>query len=79
MNREWRKHELSRGKGSSHSITLFTPINDVSDLSIHTSAMVMRNEKAVSTLNSKVFKLQVYLLKKTRPFMWWRKHYVVLW
>ncbi len=53
LNREWRKRELSRGEISSHSITLFTPSNDISDLSIHTSPMVMRSEKAISTLNSK--------------------------
>ncbi len=35
LNREWRKRELSRGERSFHSITLFTPSNDVSDLSIH--------------------------------------------
>jgi hypothetical protein len=57
MNREWRKHELSRGKGSYHSITLFTPSNDVSDLNIHTSLMVMKSKKAMSTFNSKVSKL----------------------
>jgi len=44
LNREWKKHELSRGEGSSHSITLFTPSNDVLDLSIHTFLMVMRSE-----------------------------------
>jgi hypothetical protein len=57
LSREWRKRELSRGEKSSHFITLFTPSNDVSDLSIHTFPMVMKNEKAISTLNSKVFKL----------------------
>jgi len=67
LNREWRKCELSRGERNSHSITLFTPSNDISDLSIHTSPMVMRNEKAISMLNSKVSKRLVYLLNKTRP------------
>jgi hypothetical protein len=47
LNREWRMHELSKGKGSSHSITLFTSSNDVSDLSIYTSPMVMRKKKAI--------------------------------
>jgi hypothetical protein len=46
------------------SITLFTPSNDVSNLNIHTSPMVMRSEKAISTFNSKVSKFQVYLLNK---------------
>jgi hypothetical protein len=63
---EWGKCELSRGEGSSHSITLFTPSNDVSDLIIHISPMVMRSERAINTLNSKVSKLQVYLLNKTK-------------
>jgi hypothetical protein len=79
LNREWRKGELSRGERSSHFITLFTPSNDVSDLSIHTSPMVMRSEKAISVFNSKVSKLRMYLLNKTRSFMWWRNHYVTLW
>ncbi len=79
LNREWRKCELSRVKGSSHSITLFTPSNDVSDLSIHTFQMVMRSEKGISTFNSKVFKLRVYLLNKTKPFMWLKNHFVALW
>ncbi len=79
LNREWRKRELSRGEKSFHSITLFTPSNDVSDLSIHTSPMVMRSEKAISTLNSKVSKLRVYFLNKSRPFMGWWNHYVALW
>jgi hypothetical protein len=79
LNREWRKRELSIGEGSSHSITLFTPNNDVSNLSIHTSPMVMKSEKAISTLNYKVSKLRVYLLNKTRSFMWWRNHFVALW
>jgi hypothetical protein len=57
LNKEWKKCELSKGKGNSHSITLFTPSNDVSDLSIHTSPMVMRSEKAINTLNSKMSKL----------------------
>jgi hypothetical protein len=57
MNREWKKHELSKGEGSSHSITLFTPSNDVSDLNIHTFLMVMRSEKAINMFNSKVSKL----------------------
>jgi hypothetical protein len=57
LNREWRKRELLKGEGSSHSITLFTLSNDVSDLSIHTSPMVMKSEKAISTLNSKMSKL----------------------
>jgi len=78
MNREWIKRELSRGEGNSHFITLFTPSNDVSNLSIHTSPMVMKNEKAISTLNSKVFKLRVYLLNKTRSFVWWRNHFITL-
>jgi len=76
LNREWRKHELLRGKKSFHPITLFTPSNDVSDLSIHNSPMVMRSKKAMGMLNSKVSKLQMYLLNKTRPFMWWRNHSV---
>jgi hypothetical protein len=58
-------HELSRGEGSSHSITLFTPSNEVSNLNMHTSPMVMKSEKAISTFNSKVSKLRVYLLNKT--------------
>jgi hypothetical protein len=70
LNREWKKCELSKGEGSSHFITLFTPNNDVSNLSKHTSLMVMRSEKAISTLNPKVSKLRVYLLNKSRPFMW---------
>jgi hypothetical protein len=41
--------------------------------------MVMRNEKAINTPNSKVSKLRVYLLNKTKSFMWWRNHYVALW
>jgi hypothetical protein len=57
LHREWKKHELSRGKKSFHPITLFTPSNDISDLNIRTSPMVMRSEKAISTLNSKVSKL----------------------
>ncbi len=69
LNREWRKRELSRGEGSFHSITLFTPSNDVLDLSIHTFLMVMRSEKAISTLNSKMSKLRMYLLNKTKLFM----------
>ncbi len=32
----------------------------------------MRSEKAISMLNSKVSKLRMYLLNKTRLFMWWR-------
>jgi hypothetical protein len=79
LNREWKKRELSRRKGSFHSITFFTPSNDVLDLSIHTSPMVMRNEKAINTLNSKMSKFRVYLLNKTKPFMWWRNNYVTLW
>jgi hypothetical protein len=79
LNREWKKRELSRGERSSHSITLFTPSNDVLDLNIHISPMVMRSEKAISTFNSKVSKLQMYLLNKTKPFMWWGNHYVALW
>jgi len=70
---------MSRGERSFHSITLFTPSNGVSDLNIHTSPMIMRSEKAISTFNSKVSKLQMYLLNKTRPFMWWKNHYVALW
>jgi hypothetical protein len=50
LNREWKKHELLRGEGNSHSITLFKPSNDVFDLSIHTSSMVMKSKKAISTL-----------------------------
>jgi hypothetical protein len=57
LNREWEKRELLKGEGSFHSITLFTPSNGVLDLSIHTSPMVMRSEKVISTLNSKVSKL----------------------
>jgi hypothetical protein len=57
LNRAWRKYELSRGEGSSHSITLFTLSNNVLDLSIHTFPMVMRSEKAISMLNSKMSKL----------------------
>jgi len=53
--------------------------NDVSDVSIHTSLMVLRSEKAISTINSKVSKLRVYLLKKTKLFMWWRNHSIALW
>jgi hypothetical protein len=79
MNREWQKRELLKGRINSHSITFFTPRNDVSNLSIHTSPMVMKSEKAISTFNSKVFKLQVYLLNKTKPFMWWKNHFVALW
>ncbi len=79
LNREWRKRELSKGEGSSHSITFFTPSNDILDLSIHTFPMVMRSEKAISTLNSKVSKLRVYLLNKTKLFMWWRNHSIALW
>jgi hypothetical protein len=79
LNREWKKRELSRKERSSHSITLFTPSNDILDLSIHTSLMVMRNEKAISTFNSKVSKLQVYLLNKTMLFIWWRNHIVAMW
>jgi len=45
LNREWRKHELSKGERSSHFITLFTLGNDISDLSIHTSPMVMTLEE----------------------------------
>jgi len=56
LNREWQKRELLRGEGNSQSITLFTPNNDILDLSIHTSPMVMKSEKAISTLNSKVSK-----------------------
>jgi hypothetical protein len=66
LNMEWGKCELSKGEGSSHSITLFTPSNDISDLSIHISPMVMRSERAISTQNSKVSKLQVYFLNKIR-------------
>ncbi len=79
LNREWRKRELSRGKRSYNSITLFTPSKDILDLNIHTSPMVMRNEKAISTLTSKVSKLRMYLLNKTMMFMRWRNHYVTLW
>jgi hypothetical protein len=79
LNREWRKHELSKGEGSSHFITLFTPSNDISNLNIHTFPMVMKSEKAISTLNSKVSKLRMYLLNKTRSFMWWKNHFVTLW
>ncbi len=39
------------------SITLFTPSNDVWDLNIHTSPMVMKSKKAISTLDSKMSKL----------------------
>ncbi len=77
LNKEWKKNELSRG--DFHSITLFTPSNDVSDLSIHISLMVMRSEKVINMLNSKMSKLQMYLLNKTMPFMWWRNHFVALW
>jgi hypothetical protein len=79
VNREWRKCELLKGEGSSHSITLFTPSIDISELSIHTSPMVMRSKKVINTLNPKVSKLQVYLLNKSRPFMWWRNHSIALW
>ncbi len=72
-------HMTNDRKRSYHSITLFTLSNDVLDLSIHTSPMVMRSEKAINTLNSKVSKLRVYLLNKTRPFMWWRNHSIALW
>jgi len=58
LNREWRKCELSKGERSFHSITLFTHSNDILDLNIHTSLMVMKTKKAISTLNSKVSKLQ---------------------
>jgi hypothetical protein len=64
-----------KGERSFHFITLFTPSNDVLDLNIHTSPMVMRSEKAISTFNSKVCKLRMYLLNK----MWWKNHYVALW
>jgi len=57
LNRNWKMCELSRGERSSHSITLFAPSNDVLDLSIHTSPIVMRSEKAISMFNSKVSKL----------------------
>ncbi len=56
-NREWRKCELLKGEGSFHSITLFTPSNDILKLNIHTSPMVMKNEKVINMLNSKVSKL----------------------
>jgi hypothetical protein len=79
LNREWRKCELSRGKISSHSIKLFIPSNDISDFSIHTSPMVMKSKKAISTLNSKVSKFWMYLLNKTRSFMRWGNHSVALW
>jgi hypothetical protein len=79
MNRECRKHELLKGEGSSHSITLFTPSNDILDLSIHTFPMVMKIEKATNTFNSKVSKLQVYLLDKIKLFIWWKNHFVALW
>jgi hypothetical protein len=79
LSREWRKRELLKGERSSHPITLFTPSNDVSDLSIHTSPMVMKSKKAISMLNFKVSKLRVYLLNNTKPFMWWKNHYVALW
>jgi hypothetical protein len=62
LNREWRKRELPKGERSSHFITLFTPNNDVLDLNIHIFPMVMRNKKAISTLNSKMSKLRVYFL-----------------
>jgi len=35
----------------------YSHLADVSDLNIHTFPMVMRNEKAISMLNSKVSKL----------------------
>jgi hypothetical protein len=79
LNKERRKHELSKGKGSFQSMTLFTPSNEILNLSIHTSLMVMRTEKVISMFNSKMSKLQVYLLNKTRVFMWWKNHYVALW
>jgi len=76
LNKEWKRRELSKGEILFHLITLFIPSNDVLDLSIHTSPMVMRDEKAINTLNSKMSKLQVYLLNKTMSFMWWRNHSV---
>ncbi len=79
MNKEWGKCELSRGEGSFHSITLFTPNNDVLDLNIHTFPMVIRSKKVISTFNSKVSKLQMYLLNKTKSFMWWRNYSIALW
>jgi hypothetical protein len=39
---------------------------DILDLNIHTSPMVMRSKKAINTFNSKMFKLQVYLLRPCR-------------
>jgi hypothetical protein len=72
LNKEWRKRELSKGERSFHSIKLFIPSNDILNLSIHTFPMVMRTEKAISMFNSKVSKLRVYFLNKTRLFMWWR-------
>jgi hypothetical protein len=78
-DREWRQCELSKRKGSSHSINCSHLANDVSNLGIHTSLMVMRSEKVKNTLNSKVSKLRVYLMNKTRPFMWWKNHFVTLW
>jgi hypothetical protein len=57
LNSKWRKCELSKGEGGSHSITLFTPRNDVWDLNIHTFPMVTRSKKAICTLNSKTSKL----------------------
>ncbi len=55
---------------------MFTPSNDVSDLNIHTFPMVMKTEKDISMLNSKLSKFLVYLLNKSKPFVWWRNHYV---
>jgi hypothetical protein len=57
LNREWKKRELLRGERNFHSITLFTPNNDVSDLNLHTSPMVMKSKKTISMLNSKMSKL----------------------
>jgi hypothetical protein len=46
-----------RGEFFFHSLTLFTPSNDILDVNIHTFPMVMKKEKAINTLNSKVSKL----------------------
>jgi hypothetical protein len=79
LNKEWKKHERSIREGNFHSITLFTPSNDVLDLNIHTFPMVMMSKKVISTFNPKVSELRVYFPNKIKPFMWWRNHFVTLW